>query len=119
MFKKKFNITQDADFIASEPALAADIDAFEHEDGPGPDLNHSAFDLRHSCASPWNSTIIELLLCEFQRICMDENWPIRKPDNYVWELLKNWYKKLRMTWFMGQPKLTWDGTLESPDEVKA
>ena len=119
MFKKKFNITQDADFIASDSAPVDDVHAFEHEDGPAPDLNHLAFDLRRGHSSLWNSAVIEQLLREFQRTCEDENWSIKKQDNYIRELLRNRYKKIRTTWFSGQPKITRNGRLETTEEVEA
>ncbi|KAG9310119.1 hypothetical protein JVU11DRAFT_9732 [Chiua virens] len=119
LFKRKFNISQDADFLAINPALASDVDAFEKEDGDRPDPDNLAFDLRHSYNSPWNTDIIELLLKEFQGSAKEEQWPVQKSDNYVREILKNRYKKLRTAWFKGQPKLTQNGALETPEEVEA
>ena len=67
----------------------SDVDAFEKEDGDGPDSDNLMFDLRHSYNSPWNADIIKLLLQEFQRTADKEQWPIHKPNNYVQEILKN------------------------------
>ena len=110
---------QDADFIAYRTADPADVHAFEQEEGARPDCEDLKFDLQHSYTFLWNGTIIEILLHDFQEKCKAENWPVQKPDSYVRELLKNHYKKLHMMWFKGQPKLIWDGRLETVEEVEA
>ncbi|KAG6372744.1 hypothetical protein JVT61DRAFT_7138 [Boletus reticuloceps] len=114
-----FDIGQDTDFLAHEPAPAQEVYSFEHEDGPGPSREFLAFDLSRSATSPWNSTILEILLREFQKTCTDEKWAIKRSDNYVRELLKNRYKKLHTVWLKGQPKLLRDGRLETEEEVEA
>ncbi|KAI5997112.1 hypothetical protein EDD15DRAFT_2364585 [Pisolithus albus] len=69
------------------PADAANIHAYEYEDGPSPDMDNIA-----------------------------ETWPIRKEDNYVEEILWERYKRLRTLWKNAQPKLTTKGVLETPAE---
>ena len=107
------------DFTAIDSAPTSDVDAFEEEDGDGPDPDNLTFDLRHSYNSPWNAAVIELLLRAFQKTAKEKQWPVQKPDNYVRELLKNRYKKLRTAWLKGQPRLTRNGALETPEEVEA
>lgn len=102
-----------------DSAPADDVYIFECKNGPGPDLDDLAFDLTCGYGSPLNSAIIELLLRDFQQTCIDESWPIQKQDNYVREVLKNWYKKLRTMWLKGQPRISQGGILEAPDEVEA
>ncbi|KAI9464877.1 hypothetical protein HD554DRAFT_2174942 [Boletus coccyginus] len=117
LFRDKFGITQDADVITHAPAAAADVHAYEYEDGTGPDWDALVFDLTRSYTSLWNSNVLEMLLRELQQCCEQEKWPVTKPDNYIREALKNRYKKLRTTWLKAQPKLTRHGVLESPTEA--
>ncbi|KIJ59115.1 hypothetical protein HYDPIDRAFT_33511 [Hydnomerulius pinastri MD-312] len=118
LFKDKFGILQDADFITHVSAAADDVHAFEYEDGAGPDVNALSFDLTHSYTSLWNSHILELLLRELQQRSEEDKWPAKKPDNYIREILKNRYRRLRTTWLKAQPKLTVNGVLETPAEVE-
>ncbi|KIJ68876.1 hypothetical protein HYDPIDRAFT_25128 [Hydnomerulius pinastri MD-312] len=119
LFKDRLGISQDADFITHAQAVLDDVHAYEYEDSPGPDLEALAFDLTQSYRSTWNSSILELLLCELQQRCDDQHWPVKKPDNYLREVLQNRYKKLRTTWMKAQPKLTKNGVQETPAEVEA
>ncbi|KAG6375694.1 hypothetical protein JVT61DRAFT_3268 [Boletus reticuloceps] len=118
LFKDEFGIMQDVDFVAHQPASLDDVQAYEHEDGPGPDPEQLAFDLSQGYNSPWNSSILESLLREFQARCKDESWPVKKSDNYVRQALRNRYKRLRTTWLRGQPRLTSNGIVETPAEVE-
>ncbi|KIJ64128.1 hypothetical protein HYDPIDRAFT_168190 [Hydnomerulius pinastri MD-312] len=107
LFKDKFGIAQDADFIAHEWAGADDVHAFEYEDGPGPVAHELSFDLTQSYTSLWNS-----------KHCEEEKWPVEKPNNYLREVLKSRYKRLRTTWLKAQPKLMQNGVLETPGQVE-
>ncbi|KAI5996701.1 hypothetical protein EDD15DRAFT_2123052, partial [Pisolithus albus] len=86
------------------------------EDGPSPDTDNIAFDLTRNYSSPWNTFLLNFLLCEFQLRCTSETWPIRKEDDYVEEILRERYKRLRTLWKNAQPKLTTKGVLETPAE---
>ncbi|KAI6095595.1 hypothetical protein F5141DRAFT_1068215 [Pisolithus sp. B1] len=118
LFKEKLGIVQDIDFITHAPASAADVHAYEYEDGPSPDTDKIAFDLARNYSSPWN-TLLSFLLCEFQLRCASEAWPIRKEDDYVEEILWECYKRLRTLWRNAQPKLTTKGVPETPAEHEA
>ncbi|KAI5980494.1 hypothetical protein EDC04DRAFT_2618432 [Pisolithus marmoratus] len=94
LFKEKLGIAQDINFITHISADAADVYAYEHKDGPGPDMDKIAFDLAQNHLSPWNTFILGFLLCEFQLRCNCESWPIRKDDDYIQEILQEHYKQL-------------------------
>ena len=51
--------------------------------------------------------------------CDEELWPVQKKDDYIEELLRERYKRLRTVWRNAQPKLTARGVLETPTEVEA
>ncbi|KAI6094953.1 hypothetical protein F5141DRAFT_1222764 [Pisolithus sp. B1] len=119
LFKEKLGITQDLDFITHRPATAEDVRAYEYEDGFGPDRNNLSFDLTQNYSSPWNTYILKLLCQELQARCKEENWPIKRGDNYIMEILRERYKRLRMVWRNAQPKLTSKGVLETPTETEA
>ncbi|KAI6120122.1 hypothetical protein EDD16DRAFT_1706074 [Pisolithus croceorrhizus] len=119
LFKEKLGIVQDIDFITHAPASAADVHAYEYEDGPSPDTDKIAFDLARNYSSPWNTFLLSFLLCEFQLRCTSEAWPIRKEDDYVEEILRERYKRLRTLWRNAQPKLTTKGVPETPAEHEA
>ncbi|KAI6095877.1 hypothetical protein EDD16DRAFT_1440133, partial [Pisolithus croceorrhizus] len=119
LFKEKLAITQDLDFITHCPAATEDVFVYEYEDGPGPDRNNLAFDLTQNYSSPWNTRILELLCQELQARREEENWPIKKSDNYIMDILRERYKRLRTVWRNAQPKLTSKGVLETPAETEA
>ncbi|KAI5987192.1 hypothetical protein EDD15DRAFT_2372596 [Pisolithus albus] len=119
LFKEVFGIEQDIDFVGHQPAPVDDVQAYEHEDGPGPNSNKLAFDLSKNHTSPWNAEVIEVLLRKLQKCCEDENWPIKRSDSYIREILRYRYKKLRTVWLRAQPKLTRNGNPETPAEVEA
>ncbi|KAI6102774.1 hypothetical protein EV401DRAFT_2079834 [Pisolithus croceorrhizus] len=119
LFKEKLGITQDLDFITHHPAAAEDVHAYEYEDGFGPDRNNLSFDLTQNYSSPWNTYILKLLCQELQARCKEENWPIKRGDNYIMEILRERYKRLRTVWRNAQPKLTSKGVLETPTETEA
>ncbi|KAG1750290.1 hypothetical protein EDD22DRAFT_741662, partial [Suillus occidentalis] len=105
LFKDAFNISQDDDFIAHEAPSQEDIYAYEHEDGPGPDLKNLAFDLKNGSKTPWNSKIIDLLLGELWRRGNTEGWPSRS-EAYFREIIQDRYRRLRTVWKAAQPKIT-------------
>ncbi|KAI6038371.1 hypothetical protein EDC04DRAFT_2603972 [Pisolithus marmoratus] len=119
LFKVRLYITQDVDFITHKPASVHDVHTYEHEDGPTPDKNMIAFDLSQNYASPWNAFLLELLLQELQSCCREENWPIKKSDNYIREILRDRYKCLHTIWRNAQPKVAATGHLEMLGEVEA
>ncbi|KAI5992058.1 hypothetical protein EDC04DRAFT_2613708 [Pisolithus marmoratus] len=112
-------ITQDVDFITHKPASVHDVHAYKHEDGPTPNENTIAFDLSQNYSSPWNAFLLELLLQELQSHCREENWPIKKSDNYIREILRDHYKCLHTIWRNAQPKVAATGHLEMPGKVEA
>ncbi|KAI6004950.1 hypothetical protein EDD15DRAFT_2359881 [Pisolithus albus] len=109
------------DFILdlAERVPVDDVQAYEHEDGPGPNSNKLAFDLSKNHTSPWNAEVIEVLLHKLQKCCEDENWPIKRSNSYIREILRYHYKKLHTVWLRAQPKLTRNGNSETPAEVEA
>ncbi|KAI6009887.1 hypothetical protein EDC04DRAFT_2906332 [Pisolithus marmoratus] len=119
LFKARLYITQDVDFITHKPASVHDVHAYEHEDGPTPDENTIAFDLSQNYLSPWNAFLLELLLQELQSCCREENWPIKKSDNYIREILRDRYKCLHTIWRNAQPKVAATGHLKMPGKVEA
>ena len=106
------------DFITHQPANFEDIHAYEYEDGPSPDMNIIAFDLSRNSSSPWNAFILNALRQELQLRCIRENWTIKKSDSYLREAFKERYKRLRTVWRNAQPKVTSDGTVETPTETE-
>ena len=83
---------QDIEFIDHEPASAADVSAYEQEDGPGPNADVLAFDLAQNHSSIWNSKVLDILCTEFQAHCEEQNWPVKKSDNYILNVLRTRYK---------------------------
>ncbi|KAI6022104.1 hypothetical protein EDC04DRAFT_2900903 [Pisolithus marmoratus] len=119
LFKVRLYITQDVDFITHKPASVHDVNAYEHEDGPTPNKNTIAFDLSQNYSSPWNAFLLELLLQELQSHCKEENWPIKKSDNYIREILRDCCKCLHTIWRNAQPKVAATGHLKTLGEVEA
>ncbi|KIK77071.1 hypothetical protein PAXRUDRAFT_28869, partial [Paxillus rubicundulus Ve08.2h10] len=119
LFKGVLGITQDIDIIAYDTAAPKDVHEYEYEDGPSPDHDNLAFDLSHNYLSPWNTYILEHLLRELQEHCSKEKWPVTRSDNYIREILKDQYKRLRTVWLGAQPKLTTRGVAETPFETEA
>ena len=119
LLKDRLGITQDIDFITHWPADPEDIHAYKYEDGPSPDMIVIAFDLFQNSSLPWNTFILDSLRHELQLRCTEENWPVMKPDNYLQEIFKERYKRLRTVWRNAQPKLTSTGVLETPSETEA
>ncbi|KAG2744586.1 hypothetical protein P692DRAFT_20744017, partial [Suillus brevipes Sb2] len=76
------------------------------------------FDLRNGSKTPWNSKIIDLLLEEIQKRCIEEQWPFQRSEAYFREILHDRYKRLRTIWTAAQPKVTAKGILETPVEVE-
>ncbi|KAI6136019.1 hypothetical protein F5141DRAFT_1208407 [Pisolithus sp. B1] len=119
LFKEVFGITQDTNFIVHQLVPVDDMQAYEHEDGPGPDSDKLAFDLSKNHTSPWNAEVIKVLLCKLRKHCEDKNWPIKQLDSYIQEILRYHYKKLCTMWLRGQPKLTCNGNSKTPAKVEA
>ncbi|KAG2744761.1 hypothetical protein P692DRAFT_20877833 [Suillus brevipes Sb2] len=118
LFKDVFSISQDSDFMLHEPASHDDVYAYEYEDGPGPNCNRLAFDLKGGPKSPWNDKVVGLLLEELHRRVNQESWPFRRSEAYFKEVLQERYKRLRTVWIAAQPKVTAKGGLETPAEVE-
>ncbi|KAH0830327.1 hypothetical protein J3R83DRAFT_1719 [Lanmaoa asiatica] len=118
LFKDRLRITQDLNFIMHQPADPEDVYAYEHEDGPSPNMNIVAFDLSRNSLSPWNTFILDAFHHELQLCCMHENWPVKRSENYMRETLKEHYKCLRTVWQDAQPKLTSHSAIETPLETK-
>ncbi|KAG8219500.1 hypothetical protein J3R82DRAFT_446 [Butyriboletus roseoflavus] len=119
LLKEKFDITQDIDFINHKRASAADVQAYEQEDSPGPDTNALTFDLTQNHSSLWNGKVLNILLCKLQAQCEEQNWPVKKSDNYILNVLCDHYKRLCTVWRNAQPKLGTSGSLKLPTEVEA
>ncbi|KAI6008869.1 hypothetical protein F5J12DRAFT_782289 [Pisolithus orientalis] len=79
LFKEKLHFTQDIEFVTHNSADPIDIHSYEFEDGPSPDSDVLVFVMMHNANSPWNSTIIDLLLQELHTQSMEENWPTAQP----------------------------------------
>ena len=119
MFKDILGITQDVDIITYNTAAPEDVHEYEYEDGPNPDHDNLTFDLCRNYSSPWNTYILERLLRELQERCSEEGWPVTRSDNYIREILRDQYKRLRTVWLGAQPKLTTKGVAETPSETEA
>ncbi|KAG6376539.1 hypothetical protein JVT61DRAFT_2534 [Boletus reticuloceps] len=102
-----------------EPVDPDKVHMYESGDGLGPDLESPRFDLRNNSKSQWNSLIIDNLLKEVQDQCLQEDWPVQRSDPYIREILAERYKRLQTRWQKGQPKITDDGTAETPAQTEA
>ncbi|KAG2336816.1 hypothetical protein BDR05DRAFT_953064 [Suillus weaverae] len=111
LLKDTFSICQDADFIVHQPATHEDVYSYSYEDGPGPDTQNLAFDLKHGSSTPWNVKILDILLEKLQMRSMEEKWPFPRSDGYYKAILEDRYKRLRMGWRAAQPKITAKGRL--------
>ncbi|KAG2739433.1 hypothetical protein P692DRAFT_20755900 [Suillus brevipes Sb2] len=118
LLKDTFSICQDADFIVHQPAIREDVYSYEYEDGPGPDTQNLAFDLKHGSSTPWNAKILDILLEKLQMRSMEEKWPFPRSDGYYKAILEDRYKRLRTGWRAAQPKITAKGVLETGAEVE-
>lgn len=73
--KDLFDISQDIDFIAHQSAPTSDIQAYEHEDGPGPNIKKQEFDLSRNHSTPWNNEVFKILLQKFGwKVANQEIW---------------------------------------------
>ncbi|KAG1726121.1 hypothetical protein EDD22DRAFT_740635, partial [Suillus occidentalis] len=95
-----------------------DVYSYEYEDGPGPDAQNLAFDLKHGSSTPWNAKILDILLEKLQTRSMEEKWPFPRSDGYYKAILEDRYKRLRTGWRAAQPKITAKGVLETGAEVE-
>ncbi|KAG2117589.1 hypothetical protein DEU56DRAFT_698943, partial [Suillus clintonianus] len=118
LLKDTFSISQDADFIVHQPADRGDVYSYEYEDGPGPNTQNLAFDLKHGFNTPWNAKILDILLEELKKRSVEEEWPFRRSDAYYKAILEERYKRMRMVWRAAQPKVTAKGCLETAEEVE-
>ncbi|KAG1859693.1 hypothetical protein F4604DRAFT_1539192, partial [Suillus subluteus] len=118
LLKDTFSISQDADFIVHQPADHEDVYSYEYEDGPGPNTQNLAFDLKHRSNTPWNAKILDILLEELKKRTVEEEWPFRRSDGYYKAILEDRYKRLRTVWRAAQPKVTAKGGLETAAEVE-
>jgi hypothetical protein len=82
------------EFISHEPAAAADVSTYKQEDGPGPDADMLTFDHTQNHSSIWNSKVLDILLSEFQAHCEEQDWPMKKSDDYILDVLHIRYKQL-------------------------
>ncbi|KAG1812804.1 uncharacterized protein BJ212DRAFT_1482874 [Suillus subaureus] len=118
LLKDTFSISQDADFIVHQPADREDVYSYEYEDGPGPNTQNLAFDLKHGFNTPWNAKILNILLEELKKRSVEEEWPFWRSDGYYKAILEDRYKCLWMVWRAAQPKVTVKGSLETAAEVE-
>ncbi|KAG1724927.1 hypothetical protein EDB19DRAFT_1593437, partial [Suillus lakei] len=95
-----------------------DVYAYEYEDGPGPNTQNLAFDLKHRFNTPWNAKILNILLEELKKRSVEEEWPFWRLDGYYKVILKDRYKRMQMVWRAAQPKVTAKGSLETAAEVE-
>ncbi|KAG1722108.1 uncharacterized protein EDB91DRAFT_1021654, partial [Suillus paluster] len=95
-----------------------DVYSYEYEDGPGPNTQNLAFDLKNGFNTPWNAKILDILLEELKKRSVEEEWPFRRSDAYYKAILEDRYKRMRMVWRAAQPKVTAKGCLETAEEVE-
>ncbi|KAG1901225.1 uncharacterized protein F5891DRAFT_913582, partial [Suillus fuscotomentosus] len=88
------------------------------EDGPGPNTQNLAFDLKHGSSTPWNAKVLDILLEALKRRSVEEQWPFQRLDGYYKMILEDRYKRLRTVWRAAQPKVTAKGILETGAEVE-
>ncbi|KAI5987135.1 hypothetical protein EDC04DRAFT_2913111 [Pisolithus marmoratus] len=86
LFKEKLGIAQDIDFITHISADTADVYAYEHEDGPGPDTDKIAFDLVQNHSSPWNTFILGFTASISQFFIPKYPEKIEKRDTLLFQL---------------------------------
>ncbi|KAG0699829.1 hypothetical protein DFH29DRAFT_780472, partial [Suillus ampliporus] len=115
LLKDTFSISQDADFIVHQPADREDVYSYEYEDGPGPNTQNLAFDLKNGFNTPWNAKILDILLEELKKRSVEEEWPFRRSDAYYKAILEDRYKRMRMIWRAAQPKTLGDGGMSSEE----
>ncbi|KAG1879187.1 hypothetical protein F4604DRAFT_1579349, partial [Suillus subluteus] len=118
LLKDTFSISQDADFIVHQPADCEDVYSYKYEDGPGPNTQNLAFDLKHGSNTPWNAKILDILLEELKKRTIEEEWPFWRLDGYYKVILEDCYKRLWIVWRAAQPKVTAKGSLETAAEVE-
>ncbi|KAG1818529.1 uncharacterized protein BJ212DRAFT_1479536 [Suillus subaureus] len=118
LLKDTFSISQDADFIVHQPADCEDVYSYKYKDGPGPNTQNLAFDLKHRFNTPWNVKILDILLEELKKRSVEEEWPFQRLDAYYKAILKDHYKRMRMVWRAAQPKVTAKGCLEIAEAVE-
>ncbi|KAG1724525.1 uncharacterized protein EDB91DRAFT_1025115, partial [Suillus paluster] len=95
-----------------------DVYSYEYEDGPGPNTQNLAFDLKNGFNTPWNAKILDILLEELKKRSVEEEWPFWRSDAYYKAILEDRYKRMRMVWRAAQPKVTAKGCLETAEEVE-
>ncbi|KAG2364888.1 hypothetical protein BDR07DRAFT_1482050 [Suillus spraguei] len=112
LLKDTFSISQDADFIVHQPVDHEDVYSYEYKDGPAPNTQNLAFDLKHGPKTPWNAKILDILLGKLEKRSVEEEWSFRRSDDYYKAILEDCYKQLWTIWRAAQPK----GILETVAE---
>ncbi|KAG2363290.1 hypothetical protein BDR07DRAFT_1375914 [Suillus spraguei] len=112
LLKDTFSISQDADFIVHQPVDHEDVYSYEYKDGPAPNTQNLAFDLKHGPKTPWNAKILDILLGKLEKRSVEEEWSFRRSDDYYKAILEDCYKQLWTIWRAAQPK----GILETAAE---
>jgi hypothetical protein len=117
VFKYRFQIATDDDFILHESADPALVEA--HQEGKAmPNKHDLRFDMTSGADSKWNEAVIDILLSTMKK--HHKKSPIRLPkrsDQYLRDMIYEKYKRVQKAWKSGQPKAMDDG-VEGPEEVE-
>jgi hypothetical protein len=113
-----FNVELNDDFINHETAAPALV--LDHKLGKaGPDPEKLQFDMRHGSDTPWNRTVMDILLVKLKAAREDEQWSLPEmTDAYFMNLLEERYRRARNAWMDAQPKKTEMGVDETFDNVE-
>ena len=105
--------------MAHESADGALVRA--HAEGsPPPDTKDLRFDMTAGPESPWNSSVLEFLALETQKEQMKSRHDLPdRPYEYFLDLVRDKYKRARVSWKRAQPKVNDRDALENPEEVEA
>jgi hypothetical protein len=118
LFKDKFQVSTDDDFVthkSADPALV-----LAHSQGQAaPDPKDLHFDMKAGPNSAWNSVVIDILVSKLEKRRGKAVYNIpQRSREYLEDLVRDRYNRVRSSWKRGQPKLTDAGVRETPEQVE-
>ncbi|KAI8968802.1 hypothetical protein BD414DRAFT_518602 [Trametes punicea] len=111
LFRTKYSIDADMAWYLKIPATKAEVDAFEAEEGPGPDLEFCPYPGPGWQTCHWNQVIFNTVLQDFIAECEQRRRPTNDED-YLYTLVFEKFNCGFQAWRKMQAK---DG--ESPEEA--
>ncbi|KAI8989147.1 hypothetical protein BD414DRAFT_536441 [Trametes punicea] len=111
LFRTKYGIDADMAWYQKIPATKAEVDAFEAEEGPGPDLEFRPYPGPGWQTCRWNQVIFNTVLQDFIAECEQRRRPTNDED-YLYTLVFEKFNRGFQAWRKMQAK---DG--ESPEEA--